>query len=318
MKVVNKIILIISFCVLFVIITGCTQSQNEIAFQIPQSENVNITPAPSQEEEKSSLPTSSPTIANSTQTPELIKIKDNEMSNPVEEEMNTDFEQNSFKISSPLQGITLEELQDINSNPFVYLGPGKDEGHHGTDFSFYQYKSINQIEQLPVLGVFSGVVRSVVNNRPPYGNMIIIETPMENFSEQFQSELVNKENFDNLPHHTNLNCPEYLSQNDLVDIHSLSLYTLYAHLFEFPEFSLGQTIINGTPIGKVGNSGLSGNPHLHLEFRIGPSNFEFEEMAHYDNSSNQKEMENYCLWRVSGFFYQIDPMDIFQYYLQNR
>jgi murein DD-endopeptidase MepM/ murein hydrolase activator NlpD len=68
----------------------------------------------------------------------------------------------------------------------------------------------------------------------------------------------------------------------------------------------------------VGNSGLSGNPHLHLEFRIGPANFQFEEMAHYENNATNEEMENYCLWRVSGYFYTIDPMQIFEYYLQNR
>ncbi len=41
-------------------------------------------------------------------------------------------------------------------------------------------------------------------------------------------------------------------------------------------------------------------------------------MAHYDNTATQDEIYNYCLWRVSGFFYQIDPAATIEFYLQNR
>lgn len=223
-----------------------------------------------------------------------------------------------LNISSPLQGIELEELELINSNPFVYAGPGKDEGHHGTDFSFYQYKTFNQIENLPVLSILDGNVRSVIANRPPYGNMIIIETAFIALPDHFQKKLIENVVFENLPNFTNLNCPNYPAFNFEIDENSLSLYVLYAHLFDVPGFNIDDQVLSGSQIGKVGNTGSSGNPHLHLEFRIGPSDYNFTEMGHYHNSATDQEMENYCLWRVSGYFSQIDPMVMIQYYLQNR
>ncbi len=222
-----------------------------------------------------------------------------------------------FMISSPLQGIELEELDGINSNPFFFAGTGKDEGHHGTDFSFYQFKEFSTIEELPIHSIFSGNVSSVVNDRPPYGNMIMIETLIKELPESLQSILKSYIMFEDLPNFTNLQCPKYeLTENFHLD--DLSIYVLYAHLYETPLLELGNSIDSGDQIGKVGNTGASGNPHLHLEFRLGPSNFQFSEMAHYDNGATTLEMHNYCLWRVSGYFFQIDPMEIIHYYLQNR
>ena len=44
--------------------------------------------------------------------------------------------------------------------------------------------------------------------------------------------------------------------------------------------------------------------------RIGPKTATFQKMAHYDNSVTTEEMENYCYWRVSGYFYPIDPFEL--------
>lgn len=318
MKQFNQIILIISIVVISIILSGCALSEDQGSDQIFTSENLHKTEILNLELATSNPSKTSPVIKDFTETPVNNKTEDQKPSPVDKNETSINVDQYSLTISSPLQGISIEELNEITSNPFVFLGAGKDEGHHGTDFSFYQYKSFNQIEQLPVLAVFSGEVTSVGENRPPYGNMLIIETPLENFSDDFQSEFVKIENFNNLPNYTNLNCPNYSSQTTKIELDSLSIYTLYAHLYEVPEFELSQHVVVGNPIGEVGNSGLSGNPHLHLEFRIGPSNFEFDEMAHYENNATLKEMENYCLWRVSGFFYQVDPMKIFENYLQNR
>lgn len=213
------------------------------------------------------------------------------------------------EINSPLEGIGLDELKDILSNPYVYAGDGKDEGHHGSDFSFYRYKDFLEIENLPVISITSGIIRASVNNRLPYGNMVIIESPLNSFSPQLQTEIQAMVKPRDLPYYTILNCPDYLQES--LTTENLSLYFLYAHLKNPPGFKIGDPVENGTVIGLVGNSGASGNPHLHLEVRIGPSDNEFSSMAHYENSATSQEMANYCLWRVSGFFYQIDPMEFF-------
>lgn len=222
------------------------------------------------------------------------------------------------QLSSPLEGIPLEELSQIVSNPFDYAGDGKDEGHHGTDYSFYQYKTYKSIENLPVLSITSGKVRSVLNNRPPYGNTILIETPFSALPVFFADYLQVQYPVSDVPYYTNLSCPEFQLIENSKDSTSRSLYVLYGHLFSPPAVKIDSLIFGGEKIGEVGNSGYSGNPHLHLEFRIGPSGYRFEEMAHYDNTASQEEIYNYCLWRVSGLFYQIDPMATIEFYLQNR
>ena len=224
----------------------------------------------------------------------------------------------STQFISPLAGIPLEDLSLIVSNPFDYAGDGKDEGHHGVDFSFYRYKTIKNIENLPVHSITSGVVRSVIDNRPPYGNMVIIETSFSTLPAIVSVHLLSQYPGINTPYQTNLSCPEFQFHENANESDQLSLYILYAHLFSPSTVEINSLILSGKEIGAVGNSGYSGNPHLHLEFRIGPSGYTFSEMAHYDNTASQGEIYNYCLWRVSGRFYQIDPMNTTKFYLQNR
>jgi murein DD-endopeptidase MepM/ murein hydrolase activator NlpD len=223
---------------------------------------------------------------------------------------------NQFK--SPLADIELEELSKIVSNPFDYAGDGKDEGHHGADFSFYQFKTFKKIENLPVQSIASGIIRSAITNRPPYGNMIMIETPLASLPIFLADRLQGQYPDSDLPYYTNLSCPKIQLDENLDRSNSLSLYILYAHLFSPPTEQIDSLINSGEKIGEVGNSGYSGNPHLHLEFRIGPSGHHFLNMAHYDNAATQDEIYNYCLWRVSGLFYQIDPVSTIEFYLQNR
>jgi murein DD-endopeptidase MepM/ murein hydrolase activator NlpD len=222
------------------------------------------------------------------------------------------------ELNSPLDGIELQELSDIVSNPFFYTGYGKDDGHHGTDFSFYDYKSYEKIENLPVLSITSGRVSSVIYDRPPYGNLVMVETPFSSLPFILRNHLLLLLPEIEIPFHTNLSCPDYQLEEEFQISEPFSLYILYAHLSSPPEVQIESQVFSGNPIGKVGNSGSSGNPHLHLEFRIGPSGYNFEEMSHYNNTATQNEIFNYCLWRVSGLFYQVDPMESIEYYLQNR
>ena len=87
-----------------------------------------------------------------------------------------------------------------------------------------------------------------------------------------------------------------------------SLYLLYGHLEQAPSFTTGDTIECGQLIGTVGNTGMSGNPHLHLEVRVGPGGTIFPGLAHYDNAALPEEMAYYCAWRVSGLFQLMDPL----------
>lgn len=222
------------------------------------------------------------------------------------------------EFNSPLEGIKLQELSDIVSNPFYFTGNGQEDGHHGTDFSFYQYKSYEKMENLPVLSIASGRVSSVIYDRPPYGNMVIVETPFSSLPFFLRNHLLLLLPEIEIPFHTNLSCPDYQLEEESPQSEPFSLYILYAHLYSPPEAQIDSHIFSGNPIGNVGNTGSSGNSHLHLEFRIGPSGYSFEEMSHYDNTASQDEIANYCLWRVTGLFYQVDPMKIIEYYLQNR
>lgn len=300
------------------VLAGCQGNSDIIATSTSSGEEYNnlfnlptTTLSPDSIESKNNSSESLEPFQRETSVP--ITELDEEIQNPLDPLYDAEFE-----ISSPLQGISIEELSEIESNAFDFAGKGKDEGHHGTDFSFYRYKSFEKIENLPIQSIFSGQIRSIINNRPPYGNMIIVETPLRDFPDDMQQFFYEVYSAQIPPFHTNLNCPGYQIQEFEQGLANLSVYVLYAHLYEFPEKTIGRHIASGEIIGEVGNTGLSGNPHLHLEIRVGMSNYDFEMMAHYDNAATMEEIYNYCLWRVSGYFFQYNPMDFFDLYLQNR
>ncbi len=309
----NKFAVIILFILLWgSVLTSCKTISIEKHMNL--NENIESTSTlktePIQNHSSPTITQTSPTILPGPVTPSVEK---NELvfANSTSTSIETEF-------VSPLEGFKLEELTEIVSNPFIYAGDGKDDGHHGTDFSFYQYKSFEKIEKLPVLSITSGRVSSVIYNRPPYGNMVVVETPFSSLPVFLRDHLLVLYTESEIPFHTNLSCPDFqLTENPQI-IESFSLYILYAHLYALPEVQIDSHVLSGFPIGKVGNTGSSGNPHLHLEFRIGPTGYIFEEMSHYNNTASQNELSNYCLWRVSGLFYQVDPMGIIEYYLQNR
>jgi hypothetical protein len=51
-------------------------------------------------------------------------------------------------------------------------------------------------------------------------------------------------------------------------------FTVYGHMDQLPDFTLGQPIEAGQQIGKVGNSGTSSGPHLHFETVDGNTKFD--------------------------------------------
>ncbi len=212
--------------------------------------------------------------------------------------------------NSPLKDIAIEQLPSILSNPFQFPSKGKDDGHPGIDFSFYSFQNWKTINNHDVLSIFPGKISAVIQDRPPYGNAIITETEFYSLSVVTQEILQSQYPENPLQDNIILNCPDNFHQGSNISKNDLALYVLYGHLGMYEEFKIGDTLLSGSIIGQVGNTGYSGNPHLHLEMRIGPKSATFLKMAHYDNSVTNEEIENYCLWRVSGYFYPIDPFVI--------
>lgn len=213
------------------------------------------------------------------------------------------------KISSPLEDVSIQELSQILSNPFLQPSSGQDDGHHGADFAFYRWKDRVGMTGLPVYSVFDGKITAVIYDSMPYGNFVIIETVLDHLPITI-IEVVTIPAVPTIMPDTRLTCPpETLAQT--YDFSKKSAYVLYAHLDTIGDWLIGETIQSGQAIGVVGNTGLSSNPHLHLELRIGPSNAAFEEMSHYRADATNESMANYCLWRASETFQLIDPMALF-------
>jgi len=208
-------------------------------------------------------------------------------------------------VCSPLEGISRNELPSILANPFKPPRPGMDDGHHGVDFSFWTYKGQSGMKGWQIDSVLTGQVAGILPDKIPYGNAIIIETPLEVLPRNWITALEIQKIAPIQPD-SRLFCPIIQNMPVLVD-KTESLYLLYAHMNSPTQLQMGQKVICGQKIGEVGTTGLSSNDHLHFEVRVGPGNVQFTKMAHYDNSANFEEMAYYCLWRVSGWFQLIDP-----------
>ncbi len=220
-------------------------------------------------------------------------------------------------ISSPLLNISLDELASVNTNPYDPPPVGFDEPHQGIDYSYYRFKNdvmddTDGIEGLEVLSVLDGTVSSVIFDRMPYGNAIIIETPLDLLPPEWLTSLSLPEISPTLVPDPRHNCPE-LVDNPEWDDTNRSLYIIYAHLLNSPQFSIGDKVSSGDVIGQVGNTGNSSNAHLHFEVRLGPGGASFSSMAKYDTRASVEEMANYCTWRISNRFQGIDPALIIQF-----
>jgi murein DD-endopeptidase MepM/ murein hydrolase activator NlpD len=214
-------------------------------------------------------------------------------------------------LCSPLEGETLAALAspDLLKNPFLAPRTGYDDGHQGVDFAYWSRPDGKPMLGLPVQSVLDSRVAAALDNHQPYGNALILETPLDQLPPSWLARLPIS-TFDPsaaLHPSVSLRCPAY-------DYHpnstGLSLYLLYAHLNLPVTQKIGQSVSCGETIGQVGTTGNSVNPHLHLETRVGLSGATFSSMDHYESSATDEQMRNYCLWRISGAFQPFDPMTL--------
>jgi murein DD-endopeptidase MepM/ murein hydrolase activator NlpD len=214
-----------------------------------------------------------------------------------------------FEVCSPLEDISLADLPQIVTNPYDPPPPGQDGGHHGVDLAYYRRGSHNTMVGLPIYSALSGKVASVTLDQPPYGNMVIVETPLQDLPPEFIAQLDLPQQLAQTKEDPRLTCPAPQSFPDL-STGDRSLYILYAHMQSTPAVIVGESAHCGQALGAVGNTGMSGNPHLHFEVRLGPSGVVIGTMSHYNNRATIEEMANYCLWRVSGAFALVDPLKL--------
>lgn len=187
-----------------------------------------------------------------------------------------------FQICSPLSLHPLKELREITSDPYRPPPPGREERHHGIDFSYYRHGDRLTIQGVGVQSVLPGKVAASLVESYPYGNMVIIETP-----------------YSALP-------------GSIVDLLSISagqsLYTLYAHMDQPPLVLTGENVASCQALGQVGKSGNAVEPHLHLEMRVGPPGVVFRSLGYYQANNTKEERDNYVRWRTGGEFNHFDPM----------
>lgn len=195
-------------------------------------------------------------------------------------------------------------------NPFHPPRTGLDDAHQGVDLAYQLNGESIALEGQPVQAVMDGKVASVLSDRFPYGNAILIETPLDELLNDLSAQLQIPTPAPTRESQPLLTCPTVTAMPTW-EKEDRSLYLLYAHFQEPLPYVLGGEVLCGQYLGATGSTGNALNPHLHLETRIGPSGANFASLAHYNTSATPDEMANYCTWRVSGLFQLINPMDLF-------
>lgn len=214
---------------------------------------------------------------------------------------------------SPLQGIEISELRSITSNPFKFEYPyveasGSDYNHTGIDLAFFKFKDFTTVRGHPIQAVLPGKVVEALTERWPYGNMILIETPLNRLSPEYLAALALPAPYPEAEIATRSSClpdPARIPWSQT----ETSLYIVYAHMESPSPFKAGDEVNAGAVIGAVGHSGnaIVGAEHLHLEVRLGPSDAQFGTISDYKPESTEEERYNYCIWALSEVFQPIDP-----------
>jgi len=218
-----------------------------------------------------------------------------------------------LSLCTPLQGIMLDQLPKAVVNPYRPPRLGSDDPHQGVDLADLYPGSQMARAGMPVQVVLDGRVAMVTSDRFPFGNTLLIETPLEKLPPDWLAKLQLPGPIPTLapdsPQRSPLTCPDGgLKMTFNPD--KRSLYLLYAHLKDQPDPKPGDPVTCGQVIGTIGKSGNALYPHLHLEIKVGPAGIRFSSMAHYDASATLEEMATYCTWSISGLFQLVDPLKL--------
>ena len=212
-----------------------------------------------------------------------------------------------------MQGIALTDLSQIISYKYYVKypfseGPTNDKNHPAVDLGFYHFKEYNTDIGHPIQAFLPGKVVEALDNRYPYGNMILIETPLTDISPDLIAKIKIPTPYSDAEIKTRSTCQPDQSQISWSQTDK-SIYILYAHMQNPSALKAGDAVSCGEVIGAVGATGhaVAGNEHLHLEIREGPSDAKFGVIADYDASATTEERYNYCIWALSEVFQPIDP-----------
>ncbi|MHB0988489.1 MAG: M23 family metallopeptidase [Bellilinea sp.] len=271
---------IMGYLVFMILVTGCSSPRESVAPTTSGLPTISAIEAVTPTAAPSTTPPNTPTTAESVELPP--------------------------EVCSPLAGYALAELAGIVVNPYHPPRLGSDDPHQGVDLA--QVDPVNGIALpgMPVQAALAGKVVGQAADRFPYGNMVLIETPLDGaFAVSNLALIVPTPLPERLPPGA-LTCPDLNSSPPAAGA-PRSLYVLYGHMQNRPAVSLGDLVSCGQVLGAIGESGNALNPHLHVEVRVGPPGQTFPSMAHYDPSADYTEMAAYCLWRVSGVYQTIDP-----------
>jgi murein DD-endopeptidase MepM/ murein hydrolase activator NlpD len=103
--------------------------------------------------------------------------------------------------------------------------------------------------RLPVHSVLAGTIAMVNNDRFPYGNMLIIETPLDMLPAAWLDRISIPTPAPTLAFDSPLTCPAF-DPDPAWNTDQRSLYLLYAHMDLPPEFQAGDRVECGQPIGR--------------------------------------------------------------------
>ncbi len=192
-----------------------------------------------------------------------------------------------FRICSPVATLSLNDLSPFISSPY-HVGRGGKNYHEGMDITYYQLNGVkDSILGVSIQAGLAGRVAAAISGSYPYGNFVIIETRRESLPTDLTKKLKITE--------------------------GKSLYLLYAHMQDTPLVGLSEDVSACQSIGKVGNSGNTDAPHLHLEARIGRSNVTFDVLSALVDGVTPEERANYVLWHSGAEFKDFDPMLLLTY-----